>query len=192
VQPCRRHEGDEPADEGFGGKGEGEPLLRRVLVLAVVEAGEAALGHRATGAVAGEPLEPLPVVGVHRGVGVQREALLHRHAPLMSRPWRRLRHAQPLVDGKLLQLLVLVFGPRGLEVRPVFLRLPQRPVQHPGDVVVRRRCQLHRAPVLPPQRLGHQQVQVRRQLEPAADPSARRRAPVAHPQRAGADRRHPG
>lgn len=44
VKPRRREERDEPTDERCGGDGEGRALLRRVLVPAIVEASESALG----------------------------------------------------------------------------------------------------------------------------------------------------
>ena len=64
----RRDEGDEPADERLGGEGEGDSLLRRVLVAAVLELLQAQLGEGTARPVTGEALEPLSVVAVDRGV----------------------------------------------------------------------------------------------------------------------------
>jgi len=61
------------------------------------------------------------------------------------------------LDGALLEHLVLVFRPGRVEVRPVLLCLPQHPVEHLGDDVVRGRRQLHHGAVVSPQRLGYQQ-----------------------------------
>lgn len=77
----RRDEGDEAADEGGGGEGEGDSLLRRVLVAAVSEATEPRLGNWSTSAVAHQPLEALPVVAVHGGVRVEGKPQAHGDAP---------------------------------------------------------------------------------------------------------------
>ncbi len=106
-------------------------------------------------------------IGVHGRVGVEREAVRHcdTTAPLTPRLGQR----QPLLNGLLLHGLVLV-------VSQVSLGLAQHPVQHSCHVVVRRGPQHHRLAATEPLRLGHQQVEVRGQLEAAAKP-----LPEAHP-----------
>jgi hypothetical protein len=76
VRVGRRHEGHEATHEGCGGEDEGaaDLALRCVLVAPVIEATEPGLGDRPASPIADEALEALPVVAVHRGVGVQREA----------------------------------------------------------------------------------------------------------------------
>ncbi len=82
VSSRRRHQRDEPA----------QPRL----------------GHRSSGAVPAQPLEPLSVIALHHGVGVQREALQHRESPgARGRPLH-VGQAQPLLDGAVLEFLVLV------------------------------------------------------------------------------------
>ena len=60
VKSRRREESDESSDKVFCSDGEGGALLRGVLVPAVFEVFEPALGHRTTGTVARQSLEPLP------------------------------------------------------------------------------------------------------------------------------------
>ena len=78
VKPRRRKEGDEAAHQRFGGEGEDRALLRRVLVPAVVETPESGLSHRAARTIPCQTFEPLPVVAMHGGVRVEREALQPR------------------------------------------------------------------------------------------------------------------
>lgn len=80
VRVRRRYEGHEAAHQLGGGEGEGEALLGRVLVPAVLEATEPGLGNRPASPIADEALEALPVVAMHGGVGMEGEAHPHRDA----------------------------------------------------------------------------------------------------------------
>jgi hypothetical protein len=58
VQLRRWQQGHQAPHEGHGGEGEGDSLLRRVLVAAVLEAAQATLRDRSPGAIPAQPLEP--------------------------------------------------------------------------------------------------------------------------------------
>jgi hypothetical protein len=79
---------------------------------------------------------------VYRSVGVQRKAIGDGQAAASAR-WS-VGQRQPLLNGLLLQHLVLV-------VSPVSLGLAQHSVQHAGDVVVTGWPQRHHLPVGLPQ-----------------------------------------
>jgi hypothetical protein len=109
----------------------------------------------------------------------------HRQPSRAMTRRRRLDQAAALLNGLLLQRLVFVLGPGGVELRPVLLRLSQHARQNALHVFVTGRRHRHHRPALFPLRLGHQQVQVRRELEARAKPlpeahaSSRQRAPRA-------------
>jgi len=75
-------------------------------------------------------------------------------APRARARSRSLAEAQALLNGALLQLLVVVLGPRRLEVRPVLLRRAQHAGQNAGHLFVARRSR----PVGLPHRLSHEQM----------------------------------
>jgi hypothetical protein len=106
-------------------------------------------------------------VAVHRGVRVQREAVLHGEPTSAVTGRRHLGQAQALLYGALLQRLVLVLRPRNLEFRPVLLRCAQDASQNAGDVFVTGRGHRHHRPVFLPQRLGCEEVEV------GSEPSSR-------------------
>ncbi len=83
---------------------------------------------------------------------------------------RRLDETQALLNGLLLQFLRVVLWPGCLEVRPVLLRLPQHAGQNAGDLFITGRSHRHHRPGLLPQRLGDEEVEVRRQLELTSEP----------------------
>ena len=75
-----------------------------------------------------------------RGVRVQREAVDDREPALSGSG--QVGQPEALLDGALLQHLVLVLRPRCVEVRPVLLRLPQQPVGKRGSAHPPRRSGL--------------------------------------------------
>jgi len=160
VKPGRREEGDETTHERGGGEQEGRALLRRVLVAAVIETPESGLRYRPARAITDQPLEALSVVAVHRGVCVQREALQHREPSSSVVRSRRLDETQALLNGPLLQLLVLVLRPGRLEVRPVLLRRSQHAGQNAGHLFVAGSSHRHHRSVGLPHRLCHEKMKV--------------------------------
>ena len=102
---------------------------------------------------------------MHRGVRVQGEAVLHGESASAVVKGQHLGQSQALLNGALLQYLVLVFGPGGLQLRLVLLRLPQRSGQNACDVFVTGRGHRHHRPVLLPHGLRHEEVEVRRELK---------------------------
>ena len=97
----RRDEGGEAPEEG--GRRQDEDgrggAAHGVLHQAVVAASQARGGQRPAGAVARQPLEALPVVGVDPGVGVQREAVDDGDAAVRGARWlRRLAQGQALLE----------------------------------------------------------------------------------------------
>ena len=165
VEFRRRQEGHEAAHQRGGGEGEGRALLRRVLVPAVVEAPESALRHRAARAIPAQPLEAIPVMAMHGGVRVEREAVAHREPSRVLVRSRCLDETQALLNGALLQLLVLVLRPGRLELRPVLLRRAQHASQNASHVFITGRGHRHHRAVFLPHRLRHEEVEVRRQLK---------------------------
>ena len=74
---------------------------------------DAATGPRT---IPGQTLEAFPVVAVHCGVRVQREAVAHREPARVLVRSRRLDETQALLNGALLQLLEVILRSEGLEL----------------------------------------------------------------------------
>ena len=110
----------------------------------------------------------LSVVAVHRSVRVKREAFQHRDASCARS--RSLDEAQALLNGALLQLLVVLLGPRRIEVRPVLLRRSQHTGQNAHHVFVAGSGHRHHRSVVLPQRLSHEQMEVWSELELTSQP----------------------
>ena len=175
MKPCRRDEGHEAAHQRGGSEGEGRALLRRVLVPAVVERLESALRHRPARAVPCQTLEACPVMAMHGSVRVEREAVTHREPSRGLVERRRFDETQALLNGPLLQLLVLVFRPGRLERSPVFLRRAQHASQNACYVVITGRGHRHHRAVVLPQRLRDEEVEVRREFVGLTQTTARSR-----------------
>ena len=73
---------------------------------------------------------------MHRGVRVQREAVLHGEPQRSVVKGQHLGQTQALLHGALLQYLVLVFGRGGRKLCPILLRLPQHSGQNTCDLFV--------------------------------------------------------
>ena len=80
---------------------------------------------------------------MHRGVRVQGEVVLHGEPQCSVVKGQHLGQTQALLHGALLQYLVLVFGPGGLHLRPILLRLRQHSGQNACDLFVTGRGHRH-------------------------------------------------
>ncbi len=97
---------------------------------------------------------------------------------------RCLAEPQEILNAPLLQQLVLVLRPGGLVVRPVLLRRAQHASQNAGHVFVTEGRAA--GTTVPPERPGHEQMEVGRQLKARAEPLPEAARPFLRPHLADA------
>lgn len=155
------HQHDEATHQLLGAQHQHGPSLGGVLVASVLPSRQPRLGNWPSRTIPGESLHALSVVGVDPRVGVQREALSHRHPPVL-RQRSDLGEGHVLLHPLVLKGLQAVFGPQRLLVLEDASPLPQQAPQHCSHVRLLAGRQLDEGPSRAgPQAFRHQHVQMR-------------------------------
>jgi hypothetical protein len=115
VELRRGHQHDEATHQLLGAQHQHRPSLGGVLVASILPSRQPRLGNWPSRALPGESLHALSVVGVDPRVGVQREALSHRHPPVL-RQRSDLGEGHALLHPLMLKGFQAVFGTRRLIV----------------------------------------------------------------------------
>jgi hypothetical protein len=147
VEAARRHQQQQALEKRRGRQHQHAAAPGAVLGAAVLESSQPGQRHRTARAVATERLEALSVIGPHRGVGVQREAVGHRQPRARRVATRGHVHQQRLTA--LEECRVVILEVKALDVGQAAAKLAQGAVQHGLDVARVGRRQGHEALVDP-------------------------------------------
>jgi hypothetical protein len=123
VRALRRDERHEPLHQFRGDEDEHPAPPDPGPVRPVLPEGESLQGERWPAAVPAQPLEPLSVVGVDVGVGLEAESLQHRQPTRGSPRCGPLGERQPLLNALRPQRLESVLGPVRHPVRELLSQL---------------------------------------------------------------------